>query len=117
MDMQNITYWAEKQSELGYVSRWSIGDHLKMEDVVSGDTNHLVTYTVYAKNATIEQLLSQTAPEVTFRAIAKDGSVAELYRAAEQVIKEAVAVEGDWHIYIEGFTRSSDGSLSLVTGS
>ena len=116
MDMQNITYWAEKQSELGYVSRWSIGDHLKMEDVVSGDTNHLVTYTVYAKSSTIEQLLSQTAPEVTFRAIAKDGSVAELYRAAEQVIKEA-AVEGDWHIYIEGFTRSSDGSLSLVTGS
>jgi hypothetical protein len=117
MDMQNITYWAEKQSELGYVSRWSIGDDLKMEDQLAGDESPVVTYTVYAKNATIEQLLSQTAPEVTYRAVAKDTTVAELYRAAEQVIKEAVSDQGDWHIYIEGFKRSSDGSLSLVTGS
>jgi hypothetical protein len=117
MDMENITYWADKQSELGYVSRWSIGDDLHMEDKVAGDESRLVTYTVYAKNATVEQLLSQTAPEVTYRAIAKDGSVAELYRAAEEVIKAAIGKEGDWHIYIEGFTRMSDGSLALVTGS
>jgi len=117
MDMQNITYWIEKQSELGYVSRWSIGDDLHMEDKVLDDYEWVVKYTVYAKGSTIEQLLSQTAPEVTYRAVAKNGSVAELYRAAEQVIKEAVAVEGDWHIYIEGFTQSSDGSLALVTGS
>ena len=117
MSMKNVRYWFDKQNQLGYVSRWSIGKNLRMEDKVIDDTQWVIKYNVYTKDSTVDELLSQTAKESTFTSIAKNGSVAELYRAAEQVIKAAMETEDDWHIYIEGFNPQPDGSLLLVTGS
>jgi hypothetical protein len=58
-----------------------------------------------------------TAKKVTISAIAKDGTVAELYRAGETLIKNAMEQEGNWHIFIEDFTMQADGSLAMTTGS
>ena len=115
--MQDIRYWADKQDELGFVSRWSLGEGTRMETKIFTDKERVVTYTVYARDVTIEQLMDSTAKKVTFSTIAKDGTVAELYRAGETLIKNAMAQEGDWHIFIEDFTMQVDGSLAMTTGS
>jgi hypothetical protein len=115
--MQDIRYWADKQDELGFVSRWSLGEGTRMETKIFTDKERVVTYTVYARNVTIEQLMDGTAKKVTFSAIAKNGTVAELYRAGETLIKNAMDQESNWHIFIEDFTMQADGSLAMTTGS
>lgn len=115
--MQDIRYWADKQDELGYVSRWSLGEGTLMETKIFTDKERVVTYTVYARDVTIEQLMDGTAKKVTFSTIAKDGTVAELYRAGETLIQNAMDQEGNWHIFIEDFNMQADGSLVMTTGS
>lgn len=115
--MQDIRYWADKQDELGFVSRWSLGEGTLMETKIFTDKERVVTYTVYARDVTIEQLMDGTAKKVTFSTIAKNGTVAELYRAGETLIKNATEQEGNWHIFIEDFTMQADGSLAMTTGS
>jgi len=115
--MQDVRYWADKQDELGFVSRWSLGEGTLMETKIFTDKERVVTYTVYARDVTIEQLMDGTAKKVTFSAIAKDGTVSELYRAGETLIQNAIDQEGNWHIFIEDFTMQADGSLAMTTGS
>ncbi len=115
--MQDIRYWADKQDELGFVSRWSMGEGTRMETKIFTSKERAVTYTVYARDVTIEQLMDGTAKKVTFSTIAKDGTVAELYRAGETLIQDAMEQEGNWHIFIEDFTMQADGSLVMTTGS
>ena len=115
--MQDVRYWADKQDELGFVSRWSLGEGTLMETKIFTDKERVVTYTVYARDVTIEQLMDGTAKKVTISAIAKDGTVAELYRAGETLIQNAMDQEGNWHIFIEDFTMQADGSLAMTTGS
>ena len=115
--MQDIRYWADKQDELGFVSRWSLGEGTRMETKIFTDKERFVTYTVYANDCTLDELMAGTAKKVAFSTIAKDGTVAELYRAGETLIKNAMAQEGDWHIFIEDFTMQADGSLAMTTGS
>jgi len=54
---------------------------------------------------------------VTFTAVAKDGTVGELWKAGESLFQQAKLAVGDWHYFIEGFDEAEDGSLELVTGS
>ena len=54
---------------------------------------------------------------VTFTAVAKDGTLGELWKAGESLFQQAKLAVGDWHIFIEGFDEADDGSLELVTGS
>ncbi len=54
---------------------------------------------------------------VTFTAVAKDGTLGELWKAGESLYQQAKLAVGDWHIFIEGFDEADDGSLELVTGS
>ena len=115
--MQDVRYWADKQDELGFVSRWSLGEGTLMETKIFTDKERVVTYTVYANDCTLDELMAGTAKKVTFGTIAKDGTVAELYRAGETLIKSAMAQEGNWHIFIEDFTMQADGSLAMTTGS
>jgi hypothetical protein len=115
--MQDIRYWADKQDELGFVSRWSLGEGTRMETKIFTDKERVVTYTVYANDCTLDELIAGTAKKVTFSTAAKDGTVAELYRAGETLIKSAMAQEGNWHIFIEDFTMQADGSLAMTTGS
>lgn len=115
--MQDIRYWADKQDELGYVSRWSLGEGTQMETKIFTDKERVVTYTVYVRDVTIDELLAGTAKKVTFSTTAKDGTVAELYRAGEILITCAMKQEGNWHIFIEDFIMQADGSLAMTTGS
>jgi hypothetical protein len=115
--MQDIRYWADKQDELGFVSRWSLGEGTRMETKIFTDKERTVTYTVYANDCTLDELIAGTAKKVTFSTAAKDGTVAELYCAGETLIKSAMAQEGNWHIFIEDFTMQADGSLAMTTGS
>jgi hypothetical protein len=54
---------------------------------------------------------------IEFSSMAVNGTVGELWRAAESCFQQAKAAVGDWHIYIEDFEMQDDGSLALVTGS
>ena len=54
---------------------------------------------------------------VTFTAVAKDGTLGELWKAGESLFQQAKLFVEDWHIFIEGFDEADDGSLELVTGS
>ena len=54
---------------------------------------------------------------ITFTAVAKNGTIGALWKAAESCFQQAKVAIGDWHIYIENFDVQEDGSLSLVTGS
>jgi hypothetical protein len=115
--MQDIRYWADKQDELGFVSRWSLGEGTRMETKIFTDKYRAITYSVIAKDSTFDELWEGTAKKVTFSTIAKNGTVAELYRAGETLIQSAMAQEGDWHIFIEDFVMQEDGSLAMTTGS
>ena len=53
----------------------------------------------------------------TFTAVAENGTVGALWKAAESCFQQAKLAVGDWHIYIEDFQVQDDGSLELVTGS
>ena len=46
-----------------------------------------------------------------------DGTVGELWKAAESCFQQAKLAIGDWHYFVEDFEVQEDGSLSLVTGS
>ena len=115
--MGDIHYWADKQEELGYVSRWSMGEGTRMETEIFTNKQRHITYTVYARDVTVEELQNGTAQQVMFSTFATDGTVAALYRAGEFLIKCAMEQEGDWHIFIEDFEMQDDGSFVMITGS
>lgn len=53
----------------------------------------------------------------TFTAVAENGTVGALWKAAESCYQQAKLAVGDWHYFIENFDVQDDGSLELVTGS
>jgi hypothetical protein len=113
----DIHYWADKQEELGYVSRWSLGENTRMETKLFSDKQRHITYTVYARDVSLDDLLNGTAQRVQFSTFATNGTVAALYRAGEFLIKCAIEQEGAHHIFIEDFEAQDDGSFAMVTGS
>ena len=54
---------------------------------------------------------------VTFTAVAKDGTLGELWKAGESLFQQAKLAVGDWHYFIEGFDEADDGSLEMIAGS
>ena len=54
---------------------------------------------------------------MTFTAVAENGTVGALWKAAEECFQLAKKTLGDWHYFVENFELEEDGSLSLVTGS
>ena len=54
---------------------------------------------------------------ITFTAVAENGTVGALWKAAESCYQQAKLAIGDWHYFVENFEVEEDGSLSLVTGS
>ena len=53
----------------------------------------------------------------TFTAVAENGTVKELWKAAESCFQQAKLALGDWHYFVEDFDLKDDGTLELVTGS
>ena len=54
---------------------------------------------------------------ITFTAVAENGTVGELWKAAESCFQQAKLALGDWHYFVENFDVEEDGTLELVTGS
>ena len=103
------------KDELGYETVFDAMDTVKPLDYkyFTDDKPLMITYKV------IKELGDNfDATEwVTFTAVAKDGTLGELWKAGESLFQQAKLALGDWHYFIEGFDEADDGSLEMVAGS
>lgn len=111
-----MNYFAGIQHAMNYETTWSIyeANHIDMQ--VLSDGARRVFYRFLDDNATTEEILNGTAQEIEVSSLAVNGTVRELWRAAESCFQQAKA-QGDWHRFIENFEMQEDGSLELVMGS
>ena len=115
--MQSIQYWGEQQDALGYETVWSMWEFANVDqNVLKEDKSYRVCYQFYDQDSTVEELMNNTAKIIEVSAIAVNGSVRELWRAAESCYQQAKA-QGDWHKYIEDIELGDDGSFVLTMGS
>jgi hypothetical protein len=114
--MIEANYWSDCQTALGYETTWSIWEVQSVDTKLLTDRPRLVTYKIYAKDASVEELMGGTATEIVLKTTAKSGSVRDLWEAAETVYKKSKAL-GDWHTFVEDFHMEDDGSLTLCMGS
>ena len=103
------------KAELGYDTVFDAIDGIKPLDYkyFTDDKPLMITYKVIKD---MGPTLDDTE-WVTFTAVAKDGTLGELWKAGESLFQQAKLFVEDWHIFIEGFDEADDGSLELVTGS
>lgn len=102
------------KDDQGFETVWSIetGIH-PLTYAIFTDKPRLVTYKcIKEMGATMDDV-----EWITFTAVAENGTVGALWKAAESCFKQAKLTIGDWHYFIENFDVQDDGSLSLVTGS
>jgi len=106
-------HYTDLKNELGYDTVWSIEGVMPLEYSFFTDKPRIIKYSCI-KN------MSNSGHAVeweTFTAVAENGTVGALWKAAESCFQQAKLAVGDWHIYIEDFQIQDDGSLELVTGS
>jgi len=108
-------HFDDLKAQQGYQTVWSMSDTaMPLDFEIFTNKPRKVTYKC------IESMGDTLDSEVTwieFSSMAVNGTVGELWRAAESCFQQAKAAVGDWHIYIEDFEMQDDGSLALVTGS
>lgn len=117
-DMDEMTLMFEHFDDLkaqqGYKTVWSMSDTaLPLDFAIFSDKQRIVSYKCIKS-------MSNSGHGVewqTFTAIAEDGTIGALWKAAENCFLQAELALDDWHIYIEDFEVQDDGSLELVTGS
>jgi hypothetical protein len=115
--IDSIRFWAACQDRLGFETVWSMFEFTDLDqNILTAGKSYQVCYTFYGQDVTIQELLDGTAELVEVRATAKNGSVRELWRAAEDCYQQAKA-QGDWHKFIEDIKMRDDGSFKLVMGS
>lgn len=109
-----FTHTTALQEELGYHTIWSITETgtAGLDHKIFKGENYLVQYRCI--RSMDEQM---NATWISYTAVAKDGSIGELWKAAESCFQQARAHNNDWHAFIEDFEMQDDGSLQLVTGS
>ena len=109
-----MEHFDDLKTELGYNTTWSMGEGIMaLDHKIFSDKVRVVTYKCIAE-------MGKTMDDVTwitFTAVAMDGTVGELWKAAESCFQQAKLAIGDWHYFVEDFELQEDGSLSLVTGS
>ena len=102
------------KDKLGYDTTWSMGSGvMALDQKIFSDKIRVVTYKCIAE-------IGDTMDDVTwmtFTAVAMNGTVGELWKAAENCFQQAKAALGDWHYFVEDFDVQEDGTLELVTGS
>ena len=81
-----------------------------------GNKSYRLVYRFFAQDATVEQLMNDTAQEIVVSAVSKGGTVRDLWAAAENCFQQAKQ-QGDWHKFIENFEMQEDGSFEKVMGS
>ena len=109
-----IEHFDDLKAELGYDTVWSMGSGvMALDQKIFSDKIRVVTYKCIAE-------IGDTMDDVTwmtFTAVAMNGTVGELWKAAENCFQQAKAALGDWHYFVEDFDVQEDGTLELVTGS
>ena len=109
-----MEHFDELKAELGYDTVWSMDSGiLNLDQKILTDKARVVTYKCI-KNMSNS---GHGVEWITFTAVAEDGSVGALWKAAESCYQQAKLAIGDWHYFVENFEVQEDGSLSLVTGS
>ena len=111
-----MNYFYGVKDTLGYDTVWSMYEFDNIDQNILKEGTKRICYTFYAADATVEELMNDTAEMIEVSAIAVNGTVRELWRAAEACYQQA-KVKGDWHYFIEDFEVQEDGSLELVMGS
>ena len=109
-----MEHFDDLKTELGYDTTWSMGSGIMaLDQEIFSDKIRVVTYKCIAE-------MGDTMDDVTwmtFTAVAMNGTVGELWKAAENCFQQAKAALGDWHYFVEDFEVTEDGTLELVTGS
>ena len=114
--IDQIQYWDKQAEDLGFETVWSIWEFTDIDQNVLKPGLKRVCYTFFAQDATVEELMNDTAERIEVSAFAADGSVRELWRAAESCYQQAKQ-QGDWHKFIEDLELREDGSWELTMGS
>ena len=106
-------HYSDLKDQLGYETVWSMEGIMQLDQAIFSDKPRVVKYKCI-KN------MSNSGHAVeweTFTAVAENGTLGALWKAAESCYQQAKLAVGDWHYFIENFEMSDDGSLELVTGS
>tara|TARA_Y200000002_G_scaffold331570_1_gene296842 strand:- start:959 stop:1336 length:378 start_codon:yes stop_codon:yes gene_type:complete len=108
-----MEHYDELKDELGYETVWSMDSGiLNLDQKILTDKARVVTYKC------IKEIKSMNdVTYITFTAVAEDGTVGALWKAAESCYQQAKLAIGDWHYFVENFDVQEDGTLELVTGS
>ena len=109
-----MEHYDDLKAELGYETVWSMDSGiLNLDQKILTDKARVVNYKCI-KNMSNS---GHGVEWITFTAVAEDGSVGALWKAAESCYQQAKLAIGDWHYFVENFEVQEDGNLSLVTGS
>ena len=125
---QQDEYFGFHQNDMNYNSIWSCDlEFTRLDQVMyegewegsacKGDGQQKITYEVISKDATIDEIMNNTAEKIVFKAYVIGNTVKDFWRAAEYLITESAIEQDNHHRYVEGFDRQADGSFELVTGS
>ena len=106
-------HYSELKAELGYDTVWSMDSGImNLDQKIFSDKARVVTYKCIKEIKSMDDVTY-----ITFTAVAENGTVGALWKAAESCFQQAKLAIGDWHYFVENFEVEEDGSLSLVTGS
>ena len=108
-----IEHFNDLKAQLGYETVWSIEGIMPLDKAIFTDKPRVVKYKCIKE---MGPPFDDTIWE-TFTAVAENGTVGALWKAAESCYQQAKLAVGDWHYFIENFDVQEDGSLELTTGS
>ena len=108
-----IEHYNDLKAQLGYETVWSIEGIMPLDKAIFTDKPRVVKYKcIKEMGPTFDDTIWET-----FTAVAENGTVGALWKAAESCYQQAKLAVGDWHYFIENFDVQEDGSLELTTGS
>ena len=108
-----IEHFNDLKAQLGYETVWSIEGIMPLDKAIFTDEPRVVKYKcIKEMGPTFDDTIWET-----FTAVAENGTVGALWKAAESCYQQAKLAVGDWHYFIENFDVQEDGSLELTTGS
>ena len=108
-----MEHFDQLKAELGYDTVWSVDSGImNLDQKIFSDKARVVNYKCIKEIKSMDDVTY-----ITFTAVAENGTVGALWKAAESCFQQAKLAIGDWHYFVENFEVEEDGSLSLVTGS
>ena len=109
-----MNHYDRLKLQFGFQTVWSLSSGiLQADQMIFQDKPYVVKYKVIKEmGATMDDVTWET-----FTAVAENGTVGALWKAAESCYQQAKLAVGDWNYFIENFDVQDDGTLELVTGS